>query len=105
MVPRVNAETMESDEYRPFWRQPSFDTERERHSPPKASGGKIRKSPLILFSGVLIVEKEEKSLSGKPSNPHRYTMDELLAVSDYSQPQPLDEREWIDAPAIGRELV
>ena len=51
------------------------------------------------------MEKEEKFLSGKPSNPHRYTMDELLAVSDYSQPQPLDEREWIDAPAIGQELV
>ncbi|WP_231948537.1 hypothetical protein [Acetobacter senegalensis] len=96
---------MESDEYRQFWRQPDFDTERERHSPPKASGWKIRKSPLILFSGIFIVEKEEKSLSGKPSNPHGYTMDELLAVSDYSQPQPLDEREWIDAPAIGRELV
>jgi len=96
---------MESDEYRQFWRQPDFDTERERHRPRKASGGTIRKSPLILFSGVFIVEKEEKSLSGKSSNPHRYTMDELLAVSDYSQPQPLDEREWIDAPAIGRELV
>ncbi|MBV1825854.1 MULTISPECIES: hypothetical protein [Komagataeibacter] len=51
------------------------------------------------------MEKEAKSLSGKPSNPHSDTMDELLAVSDYSKPQPLDEREWIDAPAIGRELV
>lgn len=35
----------------------------------------------------------------------RYTMAELLAASDYSQPQPADEREWVDSPAAGRELV
>jgi antitoxin ChpS len=33
----------------------------------------------------------------------RYTLDELLAASDYSQAQ--EEREWIDAPAVGRELL
>jgi len=36
--------------------------------------------------------------------PH-YTMAELLAASDYSEPQPADEREWVDAPAVGRELL
>ena len=35
----------------------------------------------------------------------RYTLAELLAASDYSQPQPPEEREWVDAPAVGRELV
>ena len=35
----------------------------------------------------------------------RYTLDELLAASDYSQPQPPEEREWVDAPAVGRELT
>ena len=35
----------------------------------------------------------------------RYTLDELLAESDYSQPQPAEEREWVDAPAVGRELL
>ena len=34
--------------------------------------------------------------------PH-YTLAELLAASDYSQPQPPEEREWVDAPAVGRE--
>ena len=33
----------------------------------------------------------------------RYTMAELLAASDYSQPQTAEEREWVDAPAVGRE--
>jgi antitoxin ChpS len=32
----------------------------------------------------------------------RYTMDELLASSDYSQIRA--DREWLDAPAAGREL-
>lgn len=39
-------------------------------------------------------------------NPHprpRYTLAELLAVSDYSQPQPTEEREWVDASAVGNE--
>ncbi|HUY81302.1 MAG TPA: hypothetical protein VMU92_06230 [Acidobacteriaceae bacterium] len=35
----------------------------------------------------------------------RYTLDELLAASDYSQPQPPEEREWVDAPPVGRELL
>lgn len=35
----------------------------------------------------------------------RYTLAELLAASDYSQPQPPEEREWVDAPAVGRELL
>ncbi|HEY7930010.1 MAG TPA: antitoxin [Steroidobacteraceae bacterium] len=41
-------------------------------------------------------------------DPHprpRYTMVELLAASDYSKPQPHDERAWVDAPATGRELL
>jgi hypothetical protein len=29
------------------------------------------------------------------------SMAELMAASDYSQPQPAEEREWIDAPAVG----
>ena len=33
------------------------------------------------------------------------TMDELLKASDYSQPQPAEEREWVDAPSAGGELI
>jgi antitoxin ChpS len=46
--------------------------------------------------GRLIVELQPR---------RRYTLAELLAASDYSEPQPLEEREWIDAPATGRELI
>ncbi len=50
---------------------------------------------LAVDHGRLVVE---------PSLRPRYTLAELLAVSDYSQPQPAEEREWVDAPAVGREL-
>ncbi len=33
----------------------------------------------------------------------RYTMAELLAASDYSQPQSAEDREWVDAAPAGRE--
>lgn len=37
----------------------------------------------------------------------RYTLDELLAEAQASGPYPLppEQREWVDAPAVGRELL
>ena len=35
----------------------------------------------------------------------RYSLAELQAASDYSQPPSVEEREWLDANAVGRELL
>ena len=51
---------------------------------------------LAVDNGCLVVS---------PNPRPRYTLAELLAVSDYSHPQPAEEREWIDAPAVGGELL
>lgn len=51
---------------------------------------------ISLEGGKLVVES-----SLKP----RYTLDELLAASDYSQPQAESEREWVDSAPVGRELI
>ncbi|HEY9680468.1 MAG TPA: AbrB/MazE/SpoVT family DNA-binding domain-containing protein [Oculatellaceae cyanobacterium] len=51
---------------------------------------------ISLDGARLVVES-----SPKP----RYTLAELLAASDYSQPQPDSEREWVDTGATGRELL
>lgn len=51
---------------------------------------------LAINRGRLVVE---------PKTRPRYTLAELLAASDYSQPQSTEEREWIDAPAVGGELL
>lgn len=40
-----------------------------------------------------------------PSPRPRYTLAELLGASDYSEPQPPEERKWVDAPAVGGELL
>ncbi len=49
---------------------------------------------LAVDNGRLVVEP--------PARP-RDTMDALLAASDYPQPEPPEEREWVDAPAVGDE--
>ena len=51
---------------------------------------------IAIADGRLVVEANPR--------PH-YTLAELLVASDYSQPQPTEEREWIDAPAVGAELI
>nr|WP_294551925.1 AbrB/MazE/SpoVT family DNA-binding domain-containing protein [uncultured Rhodopila sp.] len=51
----------------------------------------------------LTVDGDRLVIDPKPRQ--RYTLAELLAASDYSEPQPAGEREWVDAPAIGRELI
>ena len=51
---------------------------------------------LTLENGRLIVAPKPRP---------RYTLDELLAQSDYSQPLTDEERAWIDAPAAGDELL
>ena len=35
----------------------------------------------------------------------RYTLAELLAASDYSEGVSPEDREWLDAPAMGKELL
>lgn len=51
---------------------------------------------VIVDGGRLVVEA-----SPRP----RYSLAELLAVSDYlEQPSP-EDLEWLDAPAVGKELL
>lgn len=50
---------------------------------------------LAVDHGCLVVDPKPRS---------RYTLAELLAASDYSQPQRAEDREWVDAPAVGGEL-
>ena len=51
---------------------------------------------VVVTDGRLIVDPKPR--------PH-YTLAELLAASDYSQPLSAQGREWIDAPAVGGELI
>ncbi|WP_459749863.1 AbrB/MazE/SpoVT family DNA-binding domain-containing protein [Pseudomonas sp. 3A(2025)] len=50
----------------------------------------------------LAIEDGRLVVSSKPRP--RYSMAELLAASDYSKPQSVENREWVNGPAVGGEL-
>jgi len=59
---------------------------------------------LHLQAGTTVgVSVEDGRLVVEPKPRPRYTMAQLLAASDYSQPLSAEEREWVDTPAMGRE--
>ncbi|MBS0599044.1 antitoxin [Hydrogenophaga sp.] len=51
---------------------------------------------LAIDHGRLVIEPKPR--------PH-YTLDELLAQCDPSGDPSVEEKEWLDTPAIGRELL
>ena len=51
----------------------------------------------------LAVDGDRLVVESKPKT--HYTLAELLAASDYSGEQSAEDREWVDAPAVGRELL
>lgn len=76
-------------------------------------GGSIMLSipPAILeqlqlqAGSTVTISLDGERLVIEPSRKPHYTLAELLAASDYSQPQPDAEREWVDSAATGRELI
>lgn len=50
----------------------------------------------IANDGTLVVH---------PNPQRKYTLTELLDASEYGQPLTDEEREWVDAPAVGKELL
>jgi antitoxin ChpS len=40
-----------------------------------------------------------------PRPRRRYTLKQLLAECDPKAPRPAEDREWLDSPPIGRELI
>lgn len=61
---------------------------------------------LHLQAGALVgLAVDHGRLVVDPKPRPRYTLAELLAASDYSQPQSVEDRQWIDAPTVGGELL
>ena len=59
----------------------------------------------LQVGATVVLAVDHGCLVVNPKSRPRYTLAELLSVSDYSQSQPPEEREWVDAPAIGGELL
>jgi antitoxin ChpS len=61
---------------------------------------------LQLRAGATVgVSVDAGRLVVEPSPKPRYTLEELLEGSDYSGPRSAEEQEWLDSPAVGRELL
>ena len=59
----------------------------------------------LEVGATVVLEVDGERLVVKPNIKPRYTLAELLEASDYSQPQPAEEREGIDSPSVGGELI
>jgi len=51
---------------------------------------------IAVADGRLVIDPQPKP---------QYTLEALLAKSDFTQDQTSQEREWVDAPPVGRELL
>lgn len=61
---------------------------------------------LHLSAGARVsISVAEGRLVVEPKTKTKYTMAELLAASDYSEPHSPEDREWVDAPAVGGEIL
>jgi antitoxin ChpS len=59
----------------------------------------------LKVGATVSVEVADGRLVVDPQPKPRYTMEELLALSDFSQPLTQEDREWLDAPPVGGELI
>jgi antitoxin ChpS len=46
-----------------------------------------------------------EAMSEKRVRRSKYTLEELLAQCDFEQPYSEEERAWLDAPPVGREIL
>lgn len=77
----------------------------------KAGGSLIVTVPASIRDALALTEGQQLDVAVddgrivlRPAAP-RYTLDELLAQCDFDQPYSEDERAWLDAPPVGRELL
>jgi antitoxin ChpS len=59
----------------------------------------------LKVGATVSVEVADGRLVVDPQPKPRYTLEELLASSDFSQPLTEQDREWLDAPPVGGELI
>jgi len=59
----------------------------------------------LKVGATVSVEVADGRLVVDPQPKPRYTLEELLASSDFSQPLTQKDREWLDAPPVGGELI
>jgi antitoxin ChpS len=59
----------------------------------------------LKVGATVSVEVADGRLVVDPQPKPRNTLEELLALSDFSQPLTQEDREWLDAPPVGGEPI
>jgi len=59
----------------------------------------------LKVGATVSVEVANGRLVVDPQPKPRYTLEELLALSDFSQPLTEEDRVWLDAPPVGGEFI
>jgi len=74
---------------------------------PERGKQEMHTTTLRKVGGSAMLAVKEGCLVVKSTPRLRYTLDKLLAQTEASgaYPLPPDEREWMDAPPVGRELI
>ncbi len=79
----------------------------------KAGGSLVMTVPASVRDALELSEGQRLSVvvdNGRmvlePTKPRKtYSLDELIAQCDFEQPYSEEERAWLDAPPVGRELL
>jgi len=53
----------------------------------------------------LDISVQDGKIVAIPRKRPKYTLEELLAQCDFDAPWSEEEREWMDAPAVGNEII
>jgi len=73
---------------------------------PAALSSELSLHPGATFEAQLEGTALVFSRAPRRKNPYRYTAAELLAQGDYEQANAEPgQRDWVDTPAVGRELI
>ncbi len=68
----------------------------------RANPQKIAGKPLFMAPSTG-PDRKKQTEPVRATSKHHYTMEELLASSDYPQVEKNEDREWVDAPPVGHE--
>lgn len=59
----------------------------------------------VAANAKLDLTVEDGKLVAVPRKRPKYTLEELMAQCDLDAPWTDEEREWLDAPPVGREII
>jgi len=64
----------------------------------------IMASARLEIDQTVEVREDNGRIVIEPVRAPVYTLEELLAEMDYSEPLSAEDREWLDAPPVGKEV-